>query len=53
MCDVGFYAGELSLSEGNKDDAISLFDHAANLCFNSVDERTAAALELKALGQAQ
>jgi lipoprotein NlpI len=41
------------LSEGNKDDAISLFDHAANLCFNSVDERTAAALELKALGQAQ
>lgn len=52
MCDVGFYAGELSLSEGNKSDAISLFNHATDLCFNSVDERTAAALELKALNHA-
>lgn len=50
MCDVGFYAGELSLSQGNNNDAISLFNHATDLCFNSVDERTAAALELKALG---
>lgn len=51
MCEVGFYAGELALSEGNKQDAISLLNHAAELCFNSVDERTAAMLELKALGQ--
>jgi lipoprotein NlpI len=53
MCDVGFYAGELSLSEGDKDEAIKLFNHALDVCFNSVDERTAATLELKALGQTQ
>ena len=50
MCDVGFYAGELMLAEGNKDQAIELFSHALDLCFNSVDEKTASALELKALG---
>jgi lipoprotein NlpI len=51
MCDVGFYAGELSLSEGDKDEAIKLFNHAFDICYNSVDEKTAAAAELKSLGQ--
>ncbi len=51
MCDVGFYAGELSLAEGDKDEAATLFNHALDVCFNSVEERTAAAAELKALGQ--
>ncbi|MEW6436640.1 MAG: tetratricopeptide repeat protein [Pseudomonadota bacterium] len=51
MCDVGFYAGELSLSQGDKSEAIELFHHATDVCFNSVDEKTAAVAELKALGQ--
>jgi lipoprotein NlpI len=51
MCDVGFYAGEFELANGNKADAIDLFNHSIDLCFNSVDEKTAAAAELKALGQ--
>ena len=51
MCEVGFYAGELSLADGEKGDAIDLFNHALDVCFNSVDEKTAAAAELKALGQ--
>ena len=51
MCDVGFYAGELSLSEGDKNEAIELFNHAVDVCFNSVAEKTAAVAELKALGQ--
>ena len=51
MCEVGFYAGELSLAEGDKDEAIKLFNHALDVCYNSAEERTAAAAELKALGQ--
>ncbi|HEY0147270.1 MAG TPA: tetratricopeptide repeat protein [Methylovirgula sp.] len=51
MCDVGFYAGEFSLAEGEKSDAIELFNHSLDVCFNSVDEKTAATAELKALGQ--
>ncbi len=51
MCEVGFYAGELALAHGEKGDAISLFNHALDVCYNSVEEKTAAAAELKALGQ--
>jgi lipoprotein NlpI len=51
MCDVGFYAGEFALANGEKADAIELFNHSVDLCFNSVDEKTAAIAELKALGQ--
>jgi lipoprotein NlpI len=51
MCDVGFYAGELELVQGDKDEAIKLFNHALDVCYNSVEERTAAVAELKALGQ--
>ena len=50
VCTANFYSGELSLTKGLKDEAISLFRLAASDCPHSVGERDAATAELKALG---
>jgi lipoprotein NlpI len=52
VCEANFYAGELSLSKGSKDEAIPLFRLAANGCPHGFIEWTAANDELKALGAA-
>jgi tetratricopeptide (TPR) repeat protein len=49
MCEANFYAGELALQKGNKDDAARLFKLAAADCPKTFDEFGAANAELKAL----
>jgi lipoprotein NlpI len=50
VCEANFYNGELSLTKGLKDEAISLFRLAASDCPHGFNEWEAANAELKALG---
>jgi len=50
VCEANFYAGELELAKGSKNEAIRLFRLASNNCPRSFDEFGAANAELRALG---
>jgi lipoprotein NlpI len=50
VCEANFYAGELSLRDGMKDEASRLFTQTANNCSHAMIEWCAANAELKALG---
>jgi tetratricopeptide (TPR) repeat protein len=51
VCEANFYAGELELQQGAKEEATRLFRLAAADCPKSFRERVAAEAELKALGE--
>jgi len=51
VCEANFYTGELTLQQGNKDEAARLFRLAAANCPKGFAELPAAKAELKALGQ--
>ena len=50
ICEANFYAGELALIRGKKDDAIKLFTAASSDCPLRWSEWESANAELKALG---
>jgi lipoprotein NlpI len=50
LCEANFYAGELALQRGSKDDATRLFGLAATDCPRTFIEWSATKAELKALG---
>jgi hypothetical protein len=50
VCEANFYTGELSLSKGSKEEAIRLFDFAANDCPRASLQWYASKEELRALG---
>jgi lipoprotein NlpI len=50
FCEANFYAGELSLEQGAKDDGMRLIRRAAEVCPKTFTEWSAANAELKALG---
>jgi lipoprotein NlpI len=51
ICQANFYAGEVALSEGNREEAARLFRRAADDCPATYIERQSAATELRALDQ--
>ena len=51
FCEANFYIGELSLQQGNKNDAARLFQLAAAGCPKGSNKSWAARAELKALGE--
>lgn len=51
QCDAYFFIGESMLLKGDKNQAADLFQHALKQCSETVDEYSAAAAELKALGK--
>ncbi len=51
LCDAYFYIGESKLLKNDKDQATDLFQRALKECPKSVDEYSAAAAELKAMGK--
>jgi lipoprotein NlpI len=50
-CEANFYGGQYALIEGQRDDAVKLFEAAAKDCPYGFLEGIAAAAELKGLGQ--
>jgi lipoprotein NlpI len=50
VCEANFFAGELALPQGSKEDAARLFGLAATDCPKNFIELSAATAELKALG---
>lgn len=50
-CEANFYGGQYALIEGQRDDAIKLFEAAAKDCPHGFLEGIAASAELKGLGQ--
>jgi lipoprotein NlpI len=50
-CEANFYGGQYALIEGQRDDAVKLFEAAAKECPHGFLEGIAATAELKGLGQ--
>jgi len=50
-CEANFYGGQYALIEGQRDDAVKLFETAAKDCPHGFLEGIAAAAELKGMGQ--
>jgi len=50
VCEANFFAGELALQQGSKEEAARLFGLAATDCPKNLIELTATKAELKALG---
>lgn len=53
VCEVNFYAGELALARGKRNEALRLFVMAAGECPRGLIETTSAEAELRALGAPQ
>src|SRR4029077_10807077 len=50
-CEANFYGGQYALIEGQRDEAVKLFEAAAKDCPHGFLEGIAAAAELKGMGQ--
>jgi lipoprotein NlpI len=50
-CEASFYSGQFALIQGNRDEAVKLFQAAAKECPRGFIEGIAATAELKGMGE--